>query len=204
MQHAQRVKHVVVQVAAKHKRRDHCAQLQRKRAAHAGQGRYHPAFEPGKALPFAALGLQIFFQRAQRDRRRPGVAIGPQRQIDTKHKAMLGGLAHQCVQRTHQFAEIFLVGDAAAPQFVACSLALAFVDVNQVDVAGHIELARAKLAHGQHAQAAGRALEALRLAVAQLQFGLGLFQGGLQRPLGQVGHGLGDLRQRHLPLAIEP
>ena len=88
VQHAQGVKHAVVEVTPKHKRHHDGAQLQGQRPLRAARRRHHTAFEPGKTLPLAALRLQIFFECAQRHGRRPRVAVGAQRQIKPKHKAV--------------------------------------------------------------------------------------------------------------------
>jgi glutamate-ammonia-ligase adenylyltransferase len=65
VQHAQRIEHVVVEVAAKHERRDQLAQRQARAVGDRCLRGHHPALEPGKALPLAALHLEILFQRAQ-------------------------------------------------------------------------------------------------------------------------------------------
>ena len=174
VQHAQCVKHVVVQVFTKHKRRDDRAQLQGKSAAHAGLRRQHPAFEPGKALPLAALGLEIFFQSAQRHCGRAGIAIGPQRQVHPKHKTVFGGVAQYRVQRAHQLAVVLLVGNTTPPFAIAAGVAIGFVHINQINVAGNIELARTQLAHPDDAQRTGAAIGFARRAMHQLHIGAGL------------------------------
>ncbi len=161
------------------------------------------ALEPGQALPLAALALEIIFQRAQRDRVRPGVAVGPQRQVDAEHKAVLGHAADQGLHGAHQFAKVFLGADHTARLAPGLRhtgrVAVAVKDVNQIDVAGHIELARAELAHAQNAQTGGRTFLVQRRAVLRCQFTVGVLVGGIQREFGQVGHGLGDPGQgQHL------
>ncbi len=76
------------------------------------------------------------------------------------------------------------------------------VDVDQVDVAGHIELARAQLAHADHPElrapgwrvAAGRRLvtDGHWRAVHCVELGKGQLAGHVERQLGQLGHGAGD------------
>ena len=61
VQAAQRIEHAVVQITPKHKRRNHRAQRQWSAQRQIGHGRDHPAFEPRKPLPFAALHQKIFF-----------------------------------------------------------------------------------------------------------------------------------------------
>ena len=157
VQDAQCVEHAVVQVAAKDKGRDQRAQGAGAGGANGRLRRDHARFEPGQAFPLAALALEIIFQRAQRDRVRPGVAVGPQRQVDAEHKAVLGHAADQGLHGAHQFAKVFLGADHAARLAAGLrhtgGLSVAVEDVNQIDVAGHIELACAKLAHAQNTQA---------------------------------------------------
>ena len=116
---------------------------------------------------------------------------------------MLGGLADQRVQRASGAGEVFVVGQPSAPVGHAGGLAVALIDVDQVDVAGDVELARAQLAHADDPQRHGTAVRRLRLAVALLQGGAGVLAGALQRQLGQVGHGHGDVLQRRALVAIQ-
>ena len=75
VQHAQRIEHAVVEVAAEHEGQHRAAQRLRRAAVDAVARRDHPALEPGKALPLAALHLEIVLQRAERHGRRPRVAV---------------------------------------------------------------------------------------------------------------------------------
>ena len=97
VQAAQRIEHVVVEVTPKNKRQHHAAQRLHGRAGNAAGRGYHAALEPGKTLPFAALHLQVFLQCCQRQCGWTGVAVGSQRQINAKHKAMLCGFTDQAV-----------------------------------------------------------------------------------------------------------
>ena len=193
VQHAQGVKHAVVQVAAKHKGHHHRAQLQGQRPFGAACRGHHPAFKPGKALPLAALGLQIAFQRVQRHRRRPRIAVGPQRQVKPKHKTVLRGLAHQRINGAHPLAKILLVGNAAPALGRARRLAVLVVDVNQVNIAADVQFTRAQLAHADHAYRALVARGSARRAVRGFQVCAGLGCGGAQGELGQISHRAGDL-----------
>ena len=96
----------------------------------------------------------------------------------------------------HQFAKVFLRADDAAWLTAGLrhtgGVAVAVEDVNEIDVAGHIELARTELAHAQNAQAGGRAFLVERRAVLCGQFAVGVLVGRVQREFGQIGHGLGD------------
>ncbi|KAF5288817.1 hypothetical protein FQR65_LT20891 [Abscondita terminalis] len=84
---------------------------------------------------------------AQRLHLWPRVAVGPERQIHAEHEAVLGGVADQAVDALDRASEVFVVGDDAPAVGLACRLAVVLVDIDQVDVAGDIELARAELAH---------------------------------------------------------
>ena len=113
VQHPQGLEDVVVQVAPKHKGQHQLTQRIGRAVAAAGQRRHHPALEPGKTLPFAALDLEILLQRTERDRWRAGIAVGPQGQIDPEHKAMLGDITDQGIDRLDLLGKIFLIGDHA-------------------------------------------------------------------------------------------
>jgi hypothetical protein len=217
VQAAQGFEHAVVEVAAEHERQHHTAQGVGRAARDGGTGRHHAALEPRKAFPFAPLHQEVFLQRAQRHRRRAGAAVGAQHQIDTEHVAVFGGVAHQRVDAFDGLGKVFVVGDAVAPGAVACGLAVHVVDVDQVDVAGDVELARAKLAHaddpqlgalehralcGHHGGGHGRVF-VQRRAIEVVEFQLGLGQGFVQRQLGQLGHGAGDDVQRRGAFGVE-
>ena len=150
VQGAQRVEHVVVEVFAEHKGQHRPAQGAGAAVFHPDARRDHPALEPGKALPFTALHEEVLLQSPQRHRARPRVAVGPQGQVDPEHLAVLGGLAHGVVDVFDRLAKVLVVADAVAALFVAGGFAVVVVDVDQVDVAGHVELARAQLAHAHH------------------------------------------------------
>ena len=150
VQHAQCVKHPVVQVAPEHKRQDHAAQAQDIAAGDVPQGGDDAAFQPGKAFPLAALDMQVLFQCAQRDGWWARVTVGPQRQIDPEHEAVFGGVANQAVQGAHGTAKVFLIAEAATPLCVTAGLAVLVVDIDQVDVARDIQFTRTQLAHAHH------------------------------------------------------
>ncbi len=203
VQAAQRLEHVVVQVAPEHKGQHHAAQGLHGRAANAVAGRHHAALEPGKALPFAALHLQVFLQRRQRNSRRPRVAVGPQRQVHAEHAAVLGGVAHCGVDEPGHAGKVFGVGDASAPVGRAAGLAVVLVYVDQVDVTGHVELARAQLAHADDPELHRLPFGAAGVAVAAVQFRTRLAAGLVERDFGQFGGGLGDGVQRRLGAAVQ-
>jgi hypothetical protein len=213
VQRAQRLEHVVVQIAAEHEGQHHPAQGGRAAAGNGAARRHHAAFEPGKALPFPPLHQKVFLQRPQRDGRRAGVAVGPQRQVHAKDLAMLGRLADERVNPLDRFGKVFVVADAMAPDRVAGGFAVVVIDVDQVDVAGDVELASAEFAHAndpefgaaQHGPlrrghggvgVLGRAVQVVELAQR-------LGQGFVQRQLGQCRHRASHQMERGLALGVE-
>ena len=206
VQAAQRVKYVVVQVAPEDKRQHYGTQVLQRAATVAGRGlalqarsrRHHPAFEPGKAFPLPALHLEIFFQRAQGNGRRAGVAVGPQGQVNAKYKTVFGGVADQRIKRFDLVRKVLMVGDLTPPVGAACRMAVLVIHINQVNVAGDIELTRTELAHAHHPQrgASGVAAGQQGGAVKRVQRLLGAVHGHIQSQFGQLGHGQGHHRQR--------
>ena len=83
--------------------------------------------------------------------------------------------------------EIFVVGDAAAPSCDAGGLAIVVVHVDQVDVARHVEFARAELAHADDPQLGALAARAQRRAMARVELGAGLGAGRIERQFRQFG-----------------
>ena len=203
VQLAQPFKDAVVQVAAVNKGRDQRTQGQRPAAGDCAARRHHAALEPGKALPLAALDLEVLFQHGQAGHRRARVAVGAQRQIDTKHKPVVGGLADQCVQALGHPRKVLVHAGGAGAVGAACGLAVFFVDVDQVDVGRHIELACTELAHAHDPEVHALALGVEWRAVAGVGFCLSLRQRQLQRDLGQMGHASGDLVQRGAGLHVQ-
>ena len=65
------------------------------------------------------------------------------------------------------------------------------IDVDQVDVAGHIELARAQLAHADHPHLREFTAFGLRRAMLRIQRFARVPHGHIQRQFGQLGHGTG-------------
>ena len=197
VQDAQRIKHAVVQVAPEDEGQHGAAQGLGRAAADAGQRRHHPAFEPGKTFPFTPLGLEIVFQRAQRNRGGARVAVGPQGQVHAKHKAVLGDVANQAEHRPDLARKVLVVGNLATAVFAACGFAVLVVHIDQVNVAGHIELARAQLAHANHPHLGPGAAFGLRRAMRRIQLLARMLHGDIQRQFGQFRHGPGHDRQRN-------
>ncbi len=81
---------------------------------------------------------------------------------------------------------------------VAGGLAVVVVEVDQVDVARHVELARAELAHAHDPELRAPAVRAERRAVHGVELGAGVAAGDVERELGQLGDRGGDHGQRRL------
>jgi len=173
LQNAQRIEHVVVQVTPEHKRQHDAAKPQRQPGSDALLRRHHPAFEPGKAFPFAALGLKVIFQCTQRNRRRARVAVRPQRKINAKHETVFGDVADQAKDGPDLVRKIFVIGNLATPVCPAGRFAVVVVDIDQVNVAGNIQLARAQLAHADHPQPGAAAVGRQRRAVQGIEHCIG-------------------------------
>src|SRR5690606_29417366 len=141
VQLAQAFENTVVEVATEHEGRDQVAQGQGAFVVsavwHGDAGRHDAAFEPGKALPLAALYQEVFLQHAQTDHRGAGVAIGAQGQVHAKDKAVFGGVADQGGQALDDLGEVLMRRDLrpqpAAAVVNAGGLAVVFVDVNEID-----------------------------------------------------------------------
>ena len=116
---------------------------------------------------------------------------------------MFGGVAHQAVNGLHGAGEVFLYGDLAAPVFPASGFAVFVVDIDQVDVGRHIQLARAQLAHADHPHLGPFAAVGLRRAVALVQLGEHGLAGHIQGQLGQLRHGAGHHFQRGGLFAVQ-
>ena len=204
VQRAQRLEHGVIQVLAKHEGQHHATHGLRRAAVDGRARRDHAAFHPGKALPLAALHQHVFLQRVERADGGAGIAVRPQRQIDPEHEAVLGRVADQAVDQLDGAREVVLHRDLPAPIGAPGGLAIGIVDVDQVDVARHVQLARAELAHADDPQLGALAggLGDGR-AVALVELGKGGLAGGVQRHLGQPGHGLYHVRQRRGLLAVQ-
>src|SRR6185369_2600523 len=98
MQLAQALEHAVVEVAPIDEGGDRRAQRQRASVAHALARRDHAALEPGEALPLASLDLQVFLEHGEAHDGRSRIAVGPQREVDAEHEAVVGGVADERVQ----------------------------------------------------------------------------------------------------------
>ncbi|MNS70235.1 hypothetical protein D3C72_1035760 [compost metagenome] len=203
VQVAQRVEHRIVEVAAEHKGQHHATQCLHVGRANVGERRDDAAFHPGKALPFAAVGLQVVFQRRQRDGRRARVAVGAQHQVDAKDETVLGGVANQLVDPLDGAQKVLVVAELAPPVWPSGGIAVLFVHIDQVDVAGDIELARAQLAHADHPELHRLAIGALRRAVRDIQLRTGGGGGGIECQLGQLGDAAGHRGKGGVVVAVQ-
>ena len=213
VQDAQRIEHAVVEVLAEHERQHQGTQCAGAAVAHTDARCNHAALEPGKTFPLAALHQEVGFQRTGGDRAWPGISVGPQRQIDAKHLAVFGHFTDRVVDVLDRLGEVLVVADAVAAVFVAGGLAVFVVDVDQIDVAGDVELARAEFAHADHPElgacgwrsafAQWCVIQRQRGAMQRVEFGEGEAAGDIEREFGQRGHGAGDHAQALALLAVE-
>ena len=203
VQGAERLKNVVVQVTAEHKGQHHAAQSLRRTVAQSAAGRDHAAFHPGKALPFTALHQKIMLQGVQRHHAGARVAIGPERQVHPEHKTVFGGLANQGIHAFDGAGKVLLAADLVAPLAVARGLAVFFVDINQVNVAGHVQLARPELAHAHHPHFGPLAARFEGRAMQTIEVSTDVLPRDVQRFFGQPGHGLSDLLQGDLARGVQ-
>jgi hypothetical protein len=116
---------------------------------------------------------------------------------------VFGGVTHQRVNAFDGLREVVDVVDAVAPAVDTGGLAVFVEHVDQVDVAGHVEFARTQLAHADNPQLGTFAAGCGRRAMAFVEFGERLHAGGIERELGQFGHGLRDGGQRGLGVAVQ-
>ena len=203
VQRAQRLEHVVVEVAAEHKGQHHRTQRLGRAIGHRTAGRDHAAFHPGKALPLAALHQQILFQRTERHHAGARIAVGTQSQVHTEHKAVLGGVANQGVHALDGAGEVLLARHLVAAFAVAQALAVFVVHVNQVDVARHIQLLGTELAHADDPHLGALAVRFGGCAMQTIQIGHDLLPSDVERHFGQPSHAVGHHLQTRLATAIQ-
>jgi len=158
------------------------------RAVEGGQARVgnHPTLEPGKALPFAPLLVEITAQRGQGGDQRAHVAVGPQPGVHAKDEAVGRDVGEQLVQSA---------GNALQ---VARFLARVARHVDQVDVGRDVQLAAAQLAHAHYQHVLRPASAVQQGAALFLQLGGGHLQGMAHGDLGPVGDGAQHFFQRGL------
>ena len=116
---------------------------------------------------------------------------------------MLGGLANQGVHAFDGAAEVFLARDLVAAFAVACGFAVFVVDINQVDVAGHIQLSGTQLAHADDPHLGALAIGLGGHAVQGVQVGHDVLPGDVEGDFGQPCHAVGNPCQACLLAAIE-
>ncbi len=203
MQLAQTLEHAVIEVPTVDERRNHFGQGLGAAGSHRVQRSNHPALEPGKALPLPSLHEEILLQHRQTHGRRPGVAIGAQRQIDPEDETILGHLADQLLQAASQSGEVFVSADHACAMGPPEGLSVGLVDVDQVDIGGDIEFARSELAHADDPEIDRPTLLVDHSPVALIEFRPTRTHRSIQRHLGQFGHHPGDRHHRCLLFDVE-
>jgi hypothetical protein len=109
---------------------------------------------------------------------------------------VFGGFAHRAVDVFDRLAEILVVADDPPAGCIASGLAVLVKHVDQVDIAGDVELAGAQLAHADHPHLGPLRMTigvgALRRTVEGVQVFKGKCAGGIEGEFGQFGDGAGD------------
>ena len=122
-----------------------------------GKNRFvdHTTFEPGKALPFPPLYVQIFFEHIVADDNGPGIPIGTQAHVHTKNKPCSFNI-RQC--RNNLFSQTFKkFGIGKFPSRIRTSRSglatpLLVIDKNQVNIGTDVKFLAAQLTHSHHKQ----------------------------------------------------
>jgi hypothetical protein len=156
-------------------------------------------FSHAKRSHSRPLHLKVFLEHRHADNRRAGAAVRAQHQVDAEHEAVFRGLADQGVKALRDLRKVFVRRDGLS----TIGLAAFFIDVDQVDVRRHVQLARAELAHPDDPEIDDRAAVVARDAVARGVVGERLREGALQRCFGELGHRARDVGHRRALLDVE-
>ena len=142
LERAQRLQGPEVDVTPVHERTQPLQQLRRQHqvAAH----RAGP--DEGVALPVAAVGLVVLFERIEAQHQRPLSAERTQPHVDTVDEAVRGRLAEHPQELAGELEEEAVVVDASPAPL---GLSVFGEGEDEVDVGGEVQLARAELAERQ-------------------------------------------------------
>ena len=157
-------------------------------AVEGGQARVgnHSTLEPGKALPFAPLLVEIAAQGGQGGDQRAHVAVGAQPGVHAKDEAVGRDVGEQLAQPAGNALQV--------ARFLACVAR----HVDQVDVGRDVQFAAAQLAHAHHQHVLRPAPAVQQGATLFLQLGGGHLQGMAHGDFGPVGDGAQHFFQRGL------
>ena len=125
---------------------DEGAHRGQRRLAHGEVPGEGPGLEQRLALPGAAEGLVVGLEGAHTVDQGAAAALGAKRGVHPEHEAVGGGLGEDPAHGLGE-AGVALEGGAAPG-----GLAVGVVDVEDVDVAGEVELEAPELPHGQDAE----------------------------------------------------
>ncbi len=126
---------------------DEGLELGEQRRAERAVARDHPRLEPRGALPRLPPALVVRERGRPRHGNRPLAAPGPEPQVDAEAEPVGGDLGEGA---GHLLAHS---GGELAHGATSRQLAVARIDVDEVDVGAVIELAAAELAHAEHGEA---------------------------------------------------
>ncbi len=162
-------------------------QLGEKRGAGGAVARHRPRLDHRRPFPVLAKAFVIDQGRGRRHGRRGRTGIGPQPQIGAKDVALGGALLqdlHQPAGQTHEpvLKGVGLVGNDL----------LVVVQNDNVDIARIVELARAKLAHGDDRQPG---ITTRIIGIRQFDRS-GIAEFGEQMPNGEIKRQVGEVAKR--------
>ncbi len=142
MQIAQRGERPVVEVAPVYEWRHQFAQLR-----HA-LTRQRAALDPGIALPFPALGVEVALQHLEARYQGTAVSIRSQAHVHAEHVAISGDLGQHRDQLAREPCEVLVVADPLG----TARLAVVGVGENEIDIRRDVQFRAAQLAHAHDVQ----------------------------------------------------
>ena len=116
---------------------------------------------------------------------------------------MFGRVTNQAVNQFDGLGKVIMVADAPATIGQATGFAVFVVHINQVNVARHIQLARAKLSHADDPQHGAFALRRRGHAIARIELLLSFLEGDVQSEFAQLSHGACDRLERRALIAVQ-
>ena len=116
---------------------------------------------------------------------------------------MLSGLAYQGIKLLNHLVKVAVVAHPATTAFDALGLPILIENIDQIDIAGHIQFTRPQFAHANDPHFCSCALGCHGRAMAQIDPRQGFLQSLIQAEFSQRGHALGDGFQGCLLRAVQ-